>query len=416
MSVLLRLVSPRWLRDTLLVVGCLLTASCGGDSDHSFTPFWSDAGVVVADFNGDGLLDVAVAQEYVSGPPPHAGYVAVYLQTSPGQFAAPVRYPIGPDPWALAAGALSGSGAVDLVAVIPSNGAAASAANGGTGAISILRHDPANPGHFLAAQTLATGGGGDAVAIADVTGDHLPDIVVADGTVAFAQAVLIAQSTASPGTFLAPVSLALGANRGSNDIAISDVNGDGLNDIVLATSDGVAILYQSASGGFSAPVLLPAGINPQGIAVADLDGDGRPDIVVANAGYAPLGGIGGASVTILRQTVLGSFTASSITVPDGAVVAAIADLNHDGVPDVAILSTSFQALMAPSQVSILLQSTTSRGSFSLSASYAATTAASFLALGDLDGDGYIDLVVNNPVSVMTQSSTAPGTFGAPRAL
>jgi hypothetical protein len=405
----------RWragLRRVLLGLGCLLVASCYDNNDYRFAPYWLDAGVVVADFNGDGLLDVAVAQTYVTGWRPNAGYIAIYLQTAPGTFAAPVRYPIGPDPWALASGDLDGTGHVDLVATIPSSRPGVLH----SGEISILHHDPSHPGAFLAAQTIATGGGGDAVAIGDVNGDGHADIVVADGRPADAHVIVFTQSATTPGTYSAPVSLSLGTNRGSNDVAIHDMNGDGRNDIVLATSDGVAILYQNTSGGFSAPVLLTVGINPQGIAVADLDGDLRPDIVVANAGYSPFGGVGGASVAILLQTVPGSFAASNITLPDGAVQVGIADLNHDGVPDIAVLSVEDAPIDAPSRVSILPQSSTSRGSFSLAATYNTTPEAEFLAVGDLNGDGYTDLVVNNPPSVMTQQPATPGTFGVPRGL
>jgi hypothetical protein len=399
------------LRALLLGAGCALVAGCGGDDDEfNFTPFYQDSGVVVADFDGDGTPDVAVAQSYINGPPPHQGYVTVYLQTSPGTFAAPVRYPVGPDPWALAAGDLDGSGHVDLVVTIPNSVPGAP----GSGEISILHHDPAHPGAFLAAQTLATGAGGDAVAIADVTGDGHADIVVADGSTAYAHAILFTQSATSPGTFSAPVSLALGANRGSNDVTLHDMDGDTRNDIVLATTDGVAILYDNGAGGFNSPVLMPAGINPEGIAVADVDGDGRPDIVVANAGYSPFGGVGGASASVMRQVVPGSFAALSVSVPDGAVQPIITDLNHDGLPDIAVLSFAFHGGV-PSQVSILVQTAANRGSFALSGTYNATTSSSFMGAGDINGDGYTDLVVNNPPSVLLQQPAMPGTFAAPAA-
>jgi hypothetical protein len=405
---------PAGVRFALVIVGCLLAAACYDDDYNNFTPFWRDAGVVVADFDGDGTLDVAVAQSYISGPPPHAGYVTIYLQTTPGKFAPPVRYQVGPDPWALSQGDLDGTGQVDLVVTIPS----AVPGTAGSGEISILHHDPNHKGAFLAAQTLGTGAGGDAVAIANVTGhgDGRADIVVADGNTGYAHVVLFAQSSTSLGTFSAPMSLSLGANRGSNDVALADMDADGRKDIVLATTDGVAILYDNGAGGFSSPVLLPAGINPQGIAVADLDGDLRPDIVVANAGYAPFGGVGGASVTVLRQIVAGSFAASSVTVPDGAVQPVIADLNHDGLRDIAALSFPFEGFNTPSQVSVLLQSASSPGSFSLAHTYNATRSSSFLAAGDINGDGYTDLVVNNPPSVMSQQSAVPGTFAAPSGL
>ena len=400
-------------RTSLLVGGCLLVTSCY-DNDYNFTPYWWDSGVIVADFDGDGRLDVAVAQSYIAGPPPHAGYVTIYLQTASGTFAAPVRYPVGPDPWALASGDLDGSGHVDLVVTSPSTAPGVP----DSGQIAILRHDPSRPGAFLAAQTLGTGGSGDAVAVGDVTGDGRADIVVADASVSDAHVILFAQSATSPGTFSAPVSLSLGTNRGSNDVTIHDMDGDGRNDIVLATTDGVAILYDNGAGSFLSPVFLTGGIDPQGVAVADVDGDGRPDIVVANAGYAPFGGRGGASVTVLRQIVAGSFAASSVAVPDGAVQPVIADLDHDGLPDIGVLSFDFLDFDGdgPSVVSILRQAASSRGSFSLAVSYSTTLGSSFMAAGDINGDGYTDLVVDNPASVMLQQTATPGTFGPPSAL
>ncbi|HEX7139911.1 MAG TPA: VCBS repeat-containing protein, partial [Vicinamibacterales bacterium] len=357
------------IRVSLLVVGGLLVTSCYDNNDYNFTPYSWDSGVVVADFDGDGTLDVAVAQTYVNGGSPNPGFVTIYLQTSPGTFAAPVQYPVCPNPWALASGDLTHNShvvppvapGVDLVVTCPNTAPGVP----DSGQISILLHDPSHPGAFLKAQTLNTGGSGDAVAIGDVTGNGLADIAVADASVSDAHAILFLNSTTSPGTFSAPVSLSLGVSRGSNDVTIHDMDGDGRGDIVMAVSDGVAILYDNGAGSFLSPVFVAAGINPQGVAVADVDGDGRPDIVVANAGYSFVGGFGGASVTVLRQVVAGSFSSASVAVPDGAVQPVIADLDHDGLLDIGVLSFDFLDIDGDgqSQVSILRQTAATPGSF-----------------------------------------------------
>ena len=55
------------------------------------------------------------------------------------------------------------------------------------------------------------------------------------------------------------------------------------------------------------------------MSAGDVDGDGRVDVVAANAGQAPSGGTGGASVTILRQTSPGSFVTTDIPVATARV-------------------------------------------------------------------------------------------------
>jgi hypothetical protein len=64
-----------------------------------------------------------------------------------------------------------------------------------------------------------------------------------------------------------------------------DLNGDGRADLVLLAESSASILYQSAEGALREPVTLPhaeKGIN--GVSVVDLDGDGRKDLVLVHAG------------------------------------------------------------------------------------------------------------------------------------
>jgi hypothetical protein len=403
----------------MALAGAALLAACGGgggDGGGAITPFWLRSGLVVADFNADGRTDVAVASSYIAGSPPHPGYVEVFLQSAQGSFAAALQYATGPDPWGLSAGDFDGDGRVDLVAATPATVAPQPNVVGDSGGISLLPQDPMQPGRFLPSQWTSTGGAATDAAIAELNGDGRADVIVADGVLANGRALLLVQSAAQPGTLLAPIALAVGSDRGSEDVAVGDLNGDGRADIVLAAYDGVAVFRQNGVGGFDPVLFLGAGLRPQGVAMADIDGDGNTDIVVANAGNGPAGGSGGASVTLLRQTNPGSFTATSIAVADGARRVAVADLNDDDIPDIAVVSLVYQSQTTPSRITVLLQSAASRGQLTVSGVYDGPYSGNFIAVGDVNADGFNDIVVNDGPVVLLQRAGNPGTFDPPRAL
>ena len=112
-----------------------------------------------------------------------------------------------------------------------------------------------------------------AVAVADLTGNGIPDIVATeyDGGVF----VLLGDGS---GGFGAAASYAAGPFP--SNVTVADVNADGIPDLVVSNDDGVDVLYGNGSGGFLPPVDFPAGDGALSALVVDLNGDGAPDLVV----------------------------------------------------------------------------------------------------------------------------------------
>ena len=121
------------------------------------------------------------------------------------------------------------------------------------------------------------------IAIADVNGDGLDDLVITDPGPAGSPATvnILLQDAKAPGTFLAPVSYTLSTPSIPQSIVVTDVNGDGHPDIVIGDVGDVNVLLQNPAvpGTFLAAVSYQVGGATQ-IAVADVNGDGLPDIVV----------------------------------------------------------------------------------------------------------------------------------------
>jgi FG-GAP-like repeat/Regulator of chromosome condensation (RCC1) repeat len=254
------------------------------------------------------------------------------------------------------------------------------------------------------------------VVAADVNGDGIPDLVVAnygDDTVS----VLINQGN---GTFAASVDYAAGAQPSS--VAVADLNGDGKLDLAVtnqgsfaSATGSVSVLINQGNGTFAAAVDYPAGGISNSVAVADLNGDGKPDLVVANYGDS--------TISLLFNQGNGTFAAAlTYDVPGNpanassnpASVVAV-DLNGDGLPDIALANES------AGQVDVLINqgdgTVAPLGSYGLELSYWTTYAAAggdAIAAADLNGDGKPDLVVSgttdNDVSVLINQGN--GTFAA----
>lgn len=180
--------------------------------------------VTLGDFNGDGQLDLAVANQgdpnsYASKVP--GSEVSIMLNQHGGTFGAAVNYFVGNWPNSLSTADLNGDGKLDL--------AIGAQTNLGSTTISILL----NPGGgvFGAAILYKTAYPPNAIALGDVDGDGKLDLIV--GTIHGMISVLLNQGNA---TFGPPIDY----SGGTFSIAVADLDSDGALD--LATAGGAAVV------------------------------------------------------------------------------------------------------------------------------------------------------------------------------
>lgn len=380
-----------------------ITVTTGGLTAYSYTPFnitFSDPGAFTAssfapaknfstssttpqdmtamDFDGDGVTDLAVANG-------QDNTVVVYHNTSTnGSATFTTQYfangPSGYWPVGLASGDLDGDGKPDLVMA------------NNNGSNFVVYQNISSPGHISFTQLPPFGEPGIPywVAIGDLNGDGKPDVALVETN---GNTIEVFPNTSTVGSisFGTPVPVFLPNGYSPWAVAIGDFDRDGMPDLAATdwSNNNLSVFRNKGTAGgsisFGSHQDFAVGNSPQGLAVGDLDGDGFPDIVVGNNTDN--------SLTLLRSTSSpGSISFATTTHATGAgpYYIAIADLNGDGLPDIASASNG------PGTVSVLRNASTP-GSIALAASvdYATDNGPIAVSLADMDGNGTPDIVVLN---------------------
>jgi hypothetical protein len=307
--------------------------------------------------------------------------VSVLLGNGDGTFQAARTFAAGSGPRSVAVADVNADGLPDLIV----------ANYGFTGSVSVLLGN--GDGTFQAPRTFAAGPWARSVAVGDFNGDGRLDLAVANYMGDYdTVSVLLGNGD---GTFQAPRSFAVG--RGARSVAVADVNGDGLPDLVVANalSNDVSVLLGNGDGTFQIARNFPAGIGPQSVAVADVNGDGRLDLTVAYAGSFPDDYNGGVSVLLGNGD--GSFQAArSFAAGRFPQSMAVADINGDGRLDVAVAGSGGVRVL-PGNGDGTFQTTY--------ISYIAIGSPSLVA-GDFNGDGWPDLATTG-VSILLNDGNWP---------
>jgi hypothetical protein len=315
----------------------------------------------------------------------------------------------------------------------------------------VLFSDGNTPSCSVADNAVLGGGGGRTVGIGDLDADGLQDVVFGNGKVFYgaplASGSRFVAGTNVPGLQGGIVALAdvdgdgdadvvapgfaarsdghrgfdatsvFPSGAGPNDLGLTDLNGDGLLDLLVVNFNGgdVSVLMAADRGGVweggfvdAFSIKLAIGQQSSALALVDLDGDGRADLVVGDRN---------SGVETLLGTSTSPFGAASLKSPEvfatkqfESANAFAADFDLDGVPDLMV--SGFGATLVTGSRDGLAAS----GLLQAGEQWTFADDVALPAAGDFDGDGYFDLVVAHPTISFSFTPATKASFfrGRPR--
>ncbi|HTX77155.1 MAG TPA: FG-GAP-like repeat-containing protein, partial [Terracidiphilus sp.] len=286
--------------------------------------------VVTGDWNGDGNMDLAVANG-------SDGAVTILLGNGDGTFAEAANSPVaaGKQPHSMVTEDFNGDGIADLAV-----------ANYGDGTVTILLGNGDGTFTQTAGGPVAAGMTPYSVAGGDFNGDGVADLAIANGS-ADTVTILLGKGD---GTFTQAANSTVTPGFAPTFVAVGDFNQDGTADLAVVNNgnNAVTILLGNGDGTFTQAADSPVkvGTSPYSLLVGDFNLDGIPDLAVANAcGSGPTCSASSykGTVTVLEGNGDGTFTqaaGSPEPVANWPVSIAGGDFNGDGIPDLAVTNYS----------------------------------------------------------------------------
>ncbi|MFZ4573700.1 MAG: FG-GAP-like repeat-containing protein, partial [Phycisphaerales bacterium] len=290
--------------------------------------------------------------------------------------------------------------------------------------VHVIANTSANPGTLLLSspQQFQVGGAPVALAAGDVLGDSKAEIVVVNMFMGAPAPLMILENRSDSQGFNFGTRTPLPWSQvdypfNSSDVAIGDVNGDGLADITVAT-DGYLALFRASGTGTSRGFFQAENYNTEAFSafslrLVNIDSDARPDVVYINGFNSPK-----VNYAITNGATWNLPTWAAVTLNLRPQLIDTADLNGDGRADVVAATGPF-APSSDAYVSVLFNR---GGNFRQAIQYrindsngnAITGGISDIGLADVNGDGFVDIValMGSASVIQVLLNDGQGAFGA----